>query len=363
MLSTDVENYNYNMNTKEMRQLVLKNLPSLLPTLTIGRIEVDKKISERVFDLVFKIKTETGLEKLFLCEIKGLLQPRMVREISAIFKEKIVNLNKGYPVLISGFLGERTRAILKKEGIGYLDLAGNCYLKFNNIYIEKIVDKNPFAEKRRLKTIFRPVSSRILRVLLTDPKKTWKVLELSKISGVSLGQTSNVCRRLIDDEYLNKNEKGFYFPTEPGKLLDEWQVNYTYTQNKILIYYSFEQNLEKLIKEVIEISKDKDLKYAFTLLSGASLVAPFVRGISTLQMYIASSEDLSKWEGLLNIRPVESGGNISVLIPYDEGVFYKTQKINGINITGNIQLYLDLYNYPARGREQAEFLRRETLKF
>lgn len=351
------------MNIKEIRQTILANLPSLLPTLTLGRIEINKKISGRIFDLAFKIKAETGVEKHFLCEIKEPLQPRMAREISAIFKEKLANLNKVYPILISGFLGERTRDILKKEGIGYLDLAGNCYLKFNNIYIEKIVDKNPFADKRRLKTIFKPVSSRILRVLLTDPKKTWKVLELSKISGVSLGQTSNVCRRLIDDEYLNKNEKGFYFLTEPGKLLDEWRANYTYTQNKMLIYYSFEQNLEKLIREVIKISKDKNLKYALTLLSGASLVAPFVRGISTLQMYIASSEDLPKWEGLLNIRPVESGGNISVLIPYDEGIFYKTQKINDVNITGNIHLYLDLYNYPARGMEQAEFLRREILKF
>lgn len=351
------------MNTKEIKQLILANLPSLLPTLTLGRIEINKKISGRIFDLAFKIKTETGVEKSILCEIKEPLQPRMVRERSAAFKECLMNLNKVYPVLISGFIGERTREILKKEGIGYLDLAGNCYLKFNNVYIEKVVDKNPLAEKRRLKTIFKPISSRILRVLLTDTKKTWKILELSKVAGVSLGQTSNVCRRLMDDEYLNKNEKGFYSLPEPGKLLDEWQRNYTYAQNKILIYYSFEQNLEKLIGEVIKICEDNNLKYALTLLSGASLIAPFVRGISSLQMYIASSEDLSKWERLLNLRPVESGGNISVFIPYDEGIFYKTQKINGVNIVGNIQLYLDLYNYPARGREQAEFLRRETLRF
>ncbi|GAI20167.1 unnamed protein product, partial [marine sediment metagenome] len=58
-------------------------------------------------------------------------------------------------------------------------------------------------------------------------------------------------------------------------------------------YYSFEQNLEKLIKKVVRISEDKDLKYSLTLLSGASLVAPFIRGISSLQMYVTDSEDLS----------------------------------------------------------------------
>jgi hypothetical protein len=80
-------------------------------------------------------------------------------------------------------------------------------------------------------------------------------------------------------------------------------------------------------------------------------------------MYISNSGDLSKWIPLLDLRPVESGSNVSIYIPYDEGVFYNVQEANGIKIVGNIQLYLDLYNYPARGREQAEFLRREEIKF
>lgn len=350
------------MKTKEITQQILKEIPRLLPTLVIGKIEVEKKISGQAFDLVFKIKIQNRQKWFLLCEVKELLQPRMAREISIRFKERIANLNKVYPILITTFIGERTREILKKEGVGYLDLAGNCFLEFNNVYIEKIVDKNPFIDKRKLKTIFRPVSSRILRALLEEPKKDWKILELSKITKVSLGQTSNVCRWLIDESYLKKDQ-GVYSLTEPGKLLDEWCRNYTYTQNKMSAYYSFEQNLEKLIKKVLQISKDKDLEYALTLLSGASLIAPFIRGISTLQMYIADSEEASKWVRLLDLRPVESGSNISIYIPYDEGVFYKTQKVDGIKVVGNVQLCLDLYNYPTRGKEQAEFLRREKIKF
>jgi len=287
----------------------------------------------------------------------------MAREASARFNEKIANLDGAYPVLITTFLSERTREILKKEGMGYLDLAGNCFLKFNNIYIEKIVNENPFAEKRKLKTIFKPVSSRILRALLEESKKKWKILELSKIAKVSLGQTSTVCRRLIDEEYLKKDKDGFYSLSEPGKLLDEWRENYTSRQNEMFAYYSFEQNLTKLIKKVRQVARNEDLNYALTLLCGASLVAPFIRGVSTLQMYLSDSEDLPKWIQLLDLRPVETGSNVSVYVPYDEGVFYKTQKVNGVNVVANIQLYLDLYNYPARGREQSEFLRREKIKF
>jgi len=152
-------------------------------------------------------------EWLIVGEIKELLQPRIAREISTQLKEALVNLNKVYPVLITTYLGERTRDILKKQGVGYLDLAGNYYLESNNIYVEKIVDKNPFVDKRKLKTIFKPISSRIHRVLLEELGKTWKILKLSKIARVSLGQISNVCRWLIDEEYLKKNKDSSYFLT------------------------------------------------------------------------------------------------------------------------------------------------------
>ncbi len=353
------------MKAKEIRQRILKNLDFLLPTLEISKVQIEEKISDQMFDLVLKIKTQKRREWLLVCEISELLQPRMAREISAQFKEKIANLNrdKVYPIVITAFLGERTREILKKEGLGYMDLAGNCYLEFNNIYIEKIVDKNPFVDKRKIKTIFRPISSRIPRVLLEKPKKGWKILKLSKVAGVSLGQASNVCRWLIDEEYLKKDRNGFYVLTEPGKLLDEWRENYTYSQNKISSYYSFEQKIEKLIKKVKQFAGKEDLRYALTLLSGASYVAPFVRGISSLQMYASDNEAISKWVRLLDLRPVESGANVSIYIPYDRGIFYETQIVNGIKIVCNIQLYLDLYNYPTRGKEQAEFLRREKIKF
>lgn len=351
------------MNVKEINQQILNNLSPLLPGLILGKTEVDRKISGQLFDLVIKIRGKGQQEWLLACEIKRLLQPRMAREISAQLRGKLVNLNRVYPVLVTTFLGERTREILKKDNIGYMDLAGNCYLRFNNIYIEKVMDKNPYINKRKLKTTFKPVSSRILRVLLEEPKRTWKILELSRVAKVSLGQTSNVCRWLIDEEYMERNKEGFYSLTSLGKLLDEWAQNYTYTNNKVFVYYSFEQEFEKLIKKIRKISVEEELKYALTLSSGASLVAPFVRGLSTLQMYISGSEDLPKWISFLDLRPIESGGNVSLYIPYDEGVFYKMRKVKDIKVVGNIQLYLDLYNYPARGREQAEFLRKKKIKF
>ncbi|PJA56064.1 hypothetical protein CO165_00260, partial [Candidatus Roizmanbacteria bacterium CG_4_9_14_3_um_filter_33_18] len=67
-------------------------------------------------------------------------------------------------------------------------------------------------------------------------------------------------------------------------------------------------------------------------------------------------------------KEVVDGANVELYIPYDEGVFYRIQKISTsfvkeAPVVSNIQLYMDLFNNPARGAEQAEHLREIKLGF
>ena len=83
-------------------------------------------------------------------------------------------------------------------------------------------------------------------------------------------------------------------------------------------------------------------------------------------MYIKQPEDIESWKQLLDLQEVAGGANVELYLPYDEGVFYKTQQIKAdfeknVPVVSNIQLYMDLFNNPARGAEQAEHLR--ELKF
>jgi hypothetical protein len=40
----------------------------------------------------------------------------------------------------------------------------------------------------------------------------------------------------------------------------------------------------------------------------------------------------------------------------DEGVFYGVSQVGGVNVVSKVQLYIDLFNYPARGEEAAEMV-------
>jgi len=47
---------------------------------------------------------------------------------------------------------------------------------------------------------------------------------------------------------------------------------------------------------------------------------------------------------------------------YRNSAFYDGRRIDGLPVVSDIQLYLDLYGYPVRGREQAEHLFQKRLK-
>jgi hypothetical protein len=58
----------------------------------------------------------------------------------------------------------------------------------------------------------------------------------------------------------------------------------------------------------------------------------------------------------LKLKRVTTGANVSLMIPYDEGVYYRSKVFDGVRVVSPIQLYLDLKGYRGRGEEAAEAL-------
>lgn len=330
-----------------------KDLPRLLKPLKVLKTKFPQGV-----DIVAEVVTPSGKKQTIMIETKSVGFPSNIRQ--AVRGLKAAASTRAYPLFASSFIGPQGREICREEGVGYLDLAGNVFLDLPGYYVEKAVDKNPFPQKGRPKSLFSPVSTRIIRAFLEEPDRCWKVRELVPAMGVSLGQTSKIVRQLVALGYLVKDSKGYKL-NQASNLLDDWKSQYAPNANKRVAYYSFEQNPERLMKQIAARGSENKLRYACTSFAAASQIAPFVRGVTTVQCYVNASE-VDEWIKVLDLRPVEAGANVILVFPYDNGVFYRTQTINGISLVSNVQLYLDLYSDPARGREQAEFLRKEKLK-
>ncbi len=352
------------MKQEELTNKLTRSLPTLLPTaFTVGSLSRQTRVNKGVgIDILATVRTPTKTFRLAI-EAKNTDRLAPMRE-AAYQAKKYAQSTNTIPLVATWFLGERVRQAMKEEGVGYIDLAGNFYLNQPGLYTEKIVDKNPFSNTPPLKNIFASTSSRITRAMLIEPKRSWTMSELSKEAVVSIGQTYNVLEAMAGEEFVAK-EKGTWKLINPAALLEAWKKVYPTYQQRSYRMYSFARDAE-LAKLIMQTSAEAQLPYALGFFTGADLVAPFIRGLSKIQLY-TSEESIETWKRKLDLKEVDNGGNIEFYIPYDKGVFYKTQEYKRddgvVNIVSNVQLYMDLSNNPARGEEAAEHLRESKLGY
>jgi hypothetical protein len=292
---------------------------------------------------------------VFECKQSG--QPRLAREaVNAILRWTTRRPN-AIGVFAAPYVSPEAADILQRENIGYVDLSGNCRLSFDQIYIRIEGRPNKFAQQRDLRSLYSPKAERVLRALLLEPKQGWKVKDLARAAGVSIGQASNVKKLLEDREWLRRGERGILL-TEPGKLLEEWSENYSYRKNKSWDFYSRNDPSEIEAKIAIGCT-DLGLDYALAGFSAASRLAPSVRH-QRLAAYV--SERIDQVAERVGLKPVTSRPNVILFEPYDEGVLAGRRDVDDVRITSPIQTYLDLRQYRGRGEEAAEAVLREVIK-
>ena len=202
---------------------------------------------------------------------------------------------------------------------------------------------------RNAKNIFEPKASRVLRCLLTNPGEAWSVRGIADEAQVSVGFTHAVTVSLLELCYAVRNEANKIELVNPIKLLERWASYHQYLhENRFEEYYTFENNIEKIMERLGKVTS----RYALTALSGAYLVSPYVRP-AVVEMYVGDGDQGLDIVKSVELRSTASNGNVRLVQPYDEGVFYKTQDIGGLRTVSNVQLYVDLVNYPSRGEEAA----------
>jgi hypothetical protein len=206
----------------------------------------------------------------------------------------------------------------------------------------------------QLANLFAKKAADIIRVLLVHYPKTWTLRDLAKESGAALGYTSRVSKTLIRQRLaLRASARSELKVMAPADLLKRWATFSNFVANTTFVeYYSHEEDIGKFLS----MFKGRErMEYALTGLAGALLVEPFVRPTNT-HIYIRKKSDAIQWANELGLMPIEENGNVKFAIAASDGIFYGAKEINGIRVVSDIQLYVDLYNYPARGREAADEL-------
>ena len=243
--------------------------------------------------------TDRGL----VCEVKSSGQPRIAREACVTLKYYVRSDSRDYPVFLAPYISPEAASICEGYDVGYLDLAGNCRLSFDQIYIRREGFPNPRVQKRDLRSLYSAKAERVLRVLLTAGNRTWRTQELADEAGVSLGQVANVKKLLDAREWIETERAGFglrSFDAAVLPLLKEWAANYRSARNSPSDFYSL-QPIPQVEAEMTDASRKLKMQLAFTGFSGAARLAPAV-GYQRITVYVVG--DTGALAQRLKLKPV-----------------------------------------------------------
>jgi hypothetical protein len=331
------------------------SLRDMLPTF---RLTSESPGRAAPWDVTITLRSGRITQRL-LVESKSVGEPRYLAQAITGLALATRRSPRSYGVIVAPYIGPEGQRLCKDSGVGYLDLTGNAFLSFDHVLIDRKSGERPPRAKARLRRLFSPKSSRILRVLLTEPDQTWTLTRLATEAQISVRSVHLVINALEEKAFVDKR-RGAIRLAQPAALIDLWAENYRFDQHRRETFYTFVRSPRELASRLAAQAASQSIRLALTLHAGAAMVAPFVR-YTDVHAYIDG--DIGHFAKALDLRPVETGGSVHLVEPNDDGVFHHTQVIQGIPVVSNPQLYLDLLHYPARGREQAEELRRQKLGY
>jgi Transcriptional regulator, AbiEi antitoxin, Type IV TA system len=349
------------LKSSEIRRQAAQRLREVFPKAQGWEEVADARIGSQTVDLLLKFRLG-GQEHTLVLEVSSLGQPRQIRAVVTRFQDLKRESPNAYPVATAVYIGPQSARILKNHGFGYVDLSGNCHLGLENVLIEKEGKRNVRPSTRPLRSLFAPRATRVIRVLLEDIGRAWRLEELAKAAEVSLGHSHNVVKRLEDLAWVERDGRQRITLGKPADLLDAWADSYTYHVNEISSYAAPERVGRRLMAEVARVAAAEGRRYAFTLAGGLSLVVASSQRLTAIHCYVEG--DPAPLARALGLRPAaEDEGLVHLLGPYDPGVFHGTLEKGGLKVAGLPQLYADLLHYERRGRELAEQLRREAMGY
>jgi hypothetical protein len=216
---------------------------------------------------------------------------------------------------------------------------------------EAVVESNIFADKSAL------VLDWLLRAGVKE--KEFSLREVANVNGVSIGLVQKVFGTLVLMGLLQteglRTAKKFIFK-KSGHLFKSWLEQYSVVKKcKMWTYRSGFQGKDELI-EALKKSK-LHAKVALALHSAAEAYKCKNTNLTTLELYLLDPKIRSKLEDTLQLEPQERGYEVLLIEPYYKSLLKQNiGSENDLKICPALLTFLDLYHYPLRGREQAEFM-------
>jgi len=276
--------------------------------------------------------------------------------------------NTDYPIVwVLPRASAAIRETLRTHGEQYIDLRGAVHLALP----WALVDRADLTPSHRSAGSLRPSvdpfadrSSLVVRTLLEhdDIERVWGVRELAGAAGVGVATASDVLRALAERELVTITRRGRASEVRllhPVATVEAWTRSYDWRLNRGIVVHAPVGDLTRFMHRLPRLMPS-GARWALTMQAGASLVAPHATW-DRVHAYVDvpsahASHGLMEFAAHADWTPGDDGRLVLLAPYYATSVWEGVRSISQLPVVSDLQLVLDLWHYPVRGREQAEHL-------
>ncbi len=249
---------------------------------------------------------------------------------------------------------------LRKAGSSFVALNGVVRIQAPGLIIDRgDLPRVSAAGQAPARTAFSDRASLVPRTLFTfGLEREWTVSELAAAAGVSDSMASYAVRDLEERGLLDTRQAGrrkcVRMPSRLA-LIEEWCREYRWRDNLQTTVLADVGSPEKYLRRLPRALGGR--RWAATLYGGAALTARHAP-VERVHVYV---ETQSRFELLEAGReegwsPGEDGLLVLMAPKYKRSLWQGVREIEGVPVVSLLQLILDLWHHPLRGREQARVL-------
>ena len=267
-----------------------------------------------------------------------------------------------YYIIMAPFISPEAANQCEKLKIGFMDMSGNYRLHVHWLYISEQGHPNQHIQVKRPKDIFNPkskVSSVILRELMRDVLKQWKLSQLSEMLQCSIGQVFKVKNYLCEQLWAEMTSEGLHI-LEAEAIMQAWSAVYSSkeTEDTVLDCYTID-SLPVFEEKAQDVRLKLGINSYLTGIAGGVRYVPVVR-YNKVHL-IVPLKDANDFMLAAGCKAVDSGSNVQIHLVSSDELMYDAREVNGYLVASPVQIYLDSMAQKGRGEEIADAILKQEI--
>ena len=328
---------------KKEKYILEEAINSLLKYTRIQAIVKDGRLRR---DAILEIAKEE-----FVVEIKPEITKGNKGIVLAQLKE--VSRENNLPIiLLTKYIPTEIAKEYVNEGVFYLDVAGNCNIRQNNLVLLVEGKKIERMAKVNQPRAFQEAGIKLIFLFLVNPEKAQLTCrELAELANISLGSVGTIMQELIDLNFILKTKQTMKLKNTK-ELLNRWIIAYhDVLRPRLLMRHMRFVRPENYTKwKEVNLNEPDGLAF-WGGEPGANLLTNYLHpGIFTIYTY-------RNWQSFKDIGLVpDENGNVEVLV-----IFWSPETCLGIP---PILIYADLMSSGSdRNIETANMILKNELQY